>query len=114
MGRSQRPGRCRRTTRARARARRGRRDLGPRASAEVANGRRVGVVASKLSDDVPGDAIVVGSPVDADDYARSLYAMLRAADAAELDVVLAVPPPEVGIGAAVADRLRRAAGARDS
>ncbi len=80
----------------------------------MANGRRVGVVASKLSDDVPGDAIVVGSPVDADDYARSLYAMLRAADAAELDVVLAVPPPEVGIGAAVADRLRRAAGARDS
>jgi L-threonylcarbamoyladenylate synthase len=90
------------------------RDLATRASAEVASGKRVGVVASKLSDDVPSDAIVVGSPSDADDYAHSLYAMLRAADAAELDVVLAVPPPEVGIGAAVADRLRRAAGGRES
>jgi L-threonylcarbamoyladenylate synthase len=90
------------------------RDLGTRATTELARGKRVGVVASKLFDDVPAAAIVVGSPADADDYARSLYSMLRAADAADLDVVLAVPPPEVGIGAAVADRLRRAAGGRDS
>jgi L-threonylcarbamoyladenylate synthase len=38
-----------------------------------------------------------------------VYQRLREADRRGLDVLLAVPPPEVGIGAAVADRLRRAA-----
>jgi L-threonylcarbamoyladenylate synthase len=88
--------------------------LAPAIAAEIAQGRRVGVLASKLPDDLPDEAVVVGAPVDADEYARSLYAMLRAADAAPVDVLLAVPPPELGIGAAVADRLRRAAGKRDS
>jgi L-threonylcarbamoyladenylate synthase len=86
------------------------RDLAARAAAHAAHGKRVGIVASKLPDDVPDGVIVVGSPADADDYARTLYAMLRAADDQCVDVLLAVPPPEVGIGAAVADRLRRAAG----
>jgi hypothetical protein len=36
--------------------------------------------------------------------------MLRAADAESLDVVLAVVPAGPGLAAAVADRLRRAAG----
>ncbi|HEX9505476.1 MAG TPA: L-threonylcarbamoyladenylate synthase, partial [Acidimicrobiia bacterium] len=53
--------------------------------------------------------VVVGMPTDADDYARSLYRHLRAADARGVEVLLVVPPPAVGIGAAVADRLRRAA-----
>ncbi|HET9729331.1 MAG TPA: L-threonylcarbamoyladenylate synthase, partial [Acidimicrobiia bacterium] len=41
--------------------------------------------------------------------ARALYARLRAADARAADVVLAVIPDDKGIGAAIADRLRRAA-----
>ena len=90
------------------------RDLAPRAAAETTKGRRVGVLSSKLPDGMPEDTVVVGSPADADEYARSLYTMLRAADTEHLDVLLAVPPPEVGIGAAVADRLRRAAGRSDS
>ena len=53
-------------------------------------------------------AMVAGSP---DDYARVLYAYLRAADHAGADVVLAVAPPAVGVGVAVIDRLRRAAAA---
>ena len=50
--------------------------------------------------------MVAGPP---EDYARVLYAELRAADDAGADVVLAVPPPAVGVGVAVRDRLQRAA-----
>jgi L-threonylcarbamoyladenylate synthase len=89
-------------------------DLSARARMLVAGGARVGVLAPELPDDLVADVVVIGVPADADEYARSLYARLREADAREVDVLLAVPPPEVGIGAAVADRLRRAAGqARD-
>ena len=54
---------------------------------------------------------VLTSPADVDEYARVLYARLRDADARGLDDLLVVPPPAVGLGAAVADRLRRAAAA---
>jgi L-threonylcarbamoyladenylate synthase len=53
---------------------------------------------------------VLDAPPEAEDYARLLYARLRAADAAGVDVILAVTPAaEPGIAAAVLDRLRRAA-----
>lgn len=48
-------------------------------------------------------------PRDVDEYARVLYARLREADRLALDVVVVVPPPDTGIGAAVRDRLSRAA-----
>jgi L-threonylcarbamoyladenylate synthase len=51
---------------------------------------------------------------DAGDRARSLYQMLRDADAEGFDVVLVTLPPESGLDAAIVDRLRRAAGPRDS
>ena len=51
----------------------------------------------------------LAAPVDEADYARLLYSALRAADDAKLDVVIAVPPPDQGVGSAVGDRLRRAA-----
>jgi L-threonylcarbamoyladenylate synthase len=70
----------------------------------------VGVIGEKLPDDLPGGVTVLAHPEDDADYARHLYRHLRAADAAGLETVLAVVPDEVGIGAAVADRLRRAAG----
>jgi L-threonylcarbamoyladenylate synthase len=77
---------------------------------ELASGARVGVLAPKRPDDLPGDAVVLGIAVDADEYAHSLYRWLHEADEQSLDVVVAAPPAAVGIGAAVADRLRRAAG----
>lgn len=52
-----------------------------------------------LPDDLPG-------------IARALYAALRDLDAAGVDVVIAALPPAVGLGEAVGDRLRRAAGPR--
>jgi L-threonylcarbamoyladenylate synthase len=89
-------------------------DLVARAHDELSRGARVGVITLKLPHDLPRATVVVGAPADADEYARVLYHVLRAADAQHLDVLLAVPPPEVGIGAAVGDRLRRAAGRRDA
>jgi L-threonylcarbamoyladenylate synthase len=57
------------------------------------------VLAHPLPDDVAG-------------MARELYAALRDLDAAGVNVVIAALPPAVGLGEAVGDRLRRAAGPR--
>jgi L-threonylcarbamoyladenylate synthase len=57
----------------------------------------------------PAGVVRLSEPVDAYEYARVLYSSLREADALGLDTVLAVPPPSDGIGAAVLDRLTRAA-----
>jgi L-threonylcarbamoyladenylate synthase len=61
---------------------------------------------------LPASAVVLASPRTVEEYARLLYGSLRAADEAGLDVVVAVPPDAGGLGAAVADRLRRAAAPR--
>jgi L-threonylcarbamoyladenylate synthase len=56
---------------------------------------------------------VLDAPADAREYARTLYRQLRELDRDGADVILAVPPDDAhGIGAAVADRLRRAAAGR--
>ena len=71
-------------------------ELDARAADLRARGLRVGVLAH-------GD--------DPEEDARRLYARLREADAGGFDVLLAVAPADDrGIGAAIADRLRRAAG----
>jgi len=68
----------------------------------------VGVLA--LADEAtPSGAVRLAEPATAADYAHDLYAALRRADALGLTAVVAVPPPAAGLGAAVDDRLRRAA-----
>lgn len=57
----------------------------------------------------PQGAVRLAEPKTADDYARMLYAALRQADALDLKHVIAVAPSDEGIGAAVRDRLTRAA-----
>ncbi len=53
---------------------------------------------------------VLDAPQDVTEYARVLYARLREADAQRVDVILASAPDDDGsIGAAVRDRLERAA-----
>jgi len=84
-------------------------DIGARASSLLATGARVALLAMHPPDGLPKGVIVLDPPRDADDYAHVLYARLRESDAREVDHVLAVPPPADGIGAAVADRLARAA-----
>lgn len=46
------------------------------------------------------------------EYSRNLYSSLRACDAKGVDVILAVLPPPTGLGAAIRDRLCKAAAAR--
>lgn len=70
---------------------------------------RVGVIGAAVDDD---GVAALGVPRDGDAYAHDLYRMLRDADARGLDRVFAVVPDPTGVGAAVADRLRRAAGSR--
>jgi L-threonylcarbamoyladenylate synthase len=60
----------------------------------------------------PDHVLVLDAGDDAAEYAHRLYGLLRRADAERCDVIVAVPPPETGIGVAVADRLRRAASSR--
>ena len=57
----------------------------------------------------PVGLVRLSAPIDAAEYARVLYAALREADALGLARVLAVPPSADGVGAAVIDRLQRAA-----
>ena len=48
-------------------------------------------------------------PESVEAYARDVFALLRAADAAGLARVEALAVPEAGLGRALMDRLRRAA-----
>ena len=85
-------------------------DLAPRATALLAADQRVAVLAPGPVPVLPADVVVLDGPADSDEYARVLYARLREVDRRGLDVLLAVPPPDAGVGVAVGDRLRRAAG----
>jgi L-threonylcarbamoyladenylate synthase len=71
-------------------------------------GERVGVIGV----DAHAGVEVLGVPRDGEEYAHDLYRMLRDADVRGLDRVIAVSPDPMGLGAAVVDRLRRAAGPR--
>jgi L-threonylcarbamoyladenylate synthase len=83
--------------------------LAARATLLLSKGETVGVLCVGAANVVPHKTVVLGPPSDTDEYARTLYARLREADELGLDVVLAVPPLAGRIGAAVADRLERAA-----
>ena len=63
--------------------------------------------------ELPDGVVVLGKGRSVPEYARRLYENLRAFDRHGCDVVLASLPPEDGLGLAIADRLRRAAGERD-
>jgi L-threonylcarbamoyladenylate synthase len=84
-------------------------DLADRIESALGREERVGVIGV---DDPRAAVDVLGVPRTGDEYAHDLYRMLRDADARGLDTVIAVLPDVEGIGAAVADRLRRAAGPR--
>ena len=75
----------------------------------LATGRRVGLLAAAPPSGVPADVVWVPAPDDVEDLARQLYGLLRSADDRGLDVLVAIPPDPTGVGAAVVDRLTRAA-----
>ena len=80
-----------------------------RAAGLLAEGRRVGLLAPRRIDGLPDGLDALPPAGGPRAYAQCLYQRLREADRRGLDVLLAVPPPETGIGSAIGDRLRRAA-----
>jgi L-threonylcarbamoyladenylate synthase len=83
--------------------------LADRVEAALEREERVGVIGV---DDPRAAVAVLGVPRDGEEYAHDLYRMLRDADRRGLDRVVALLPGPEGLGAAVADRLRRASGGR--
>jgi L-threonylcarbamoyladenylate synthase len=77
--------------------------------AHLAEGRRVAVLAERPVAGLPTEVVALDPVGDAEGYARHLYERLRDADAAGVEVIVAVPPTGDGIAVAVRDRLRRAA-----
>lgn len=69
----------------------------------------VGVLAPRRIVGLPEGVMELDPPAGADEYARVLYRRLRVADERGIDRLVVVPPPATGIGAAVVDRLERAA-----
>ncbi|WP_079064557.1 L-threonylcarbamoyladenylate synthase [Streptomyces sp. NRRL F-4489] len=85
------------------------------AEAEAAQelGHRVGVFLPAAFAGAPVAAhAVVAVPGAMDEYARELYGFLRELDQRGCDLIVASLPEERGLGLAIANRLRRAAGPR--
>jgi L-threonylcarbamoyladenylate synthase len=83
----------------------------------VNSGKRVGLLLEPGDADrdpeLAGRCLVHALGPDLSDVARELYAALRELDTAGVDVILARAfPAEQGLGAAIHDRLRRAAAGR--
>jgi L-threonylcarbamoyladenylate synthase len=98
----------------------------PRARVEIVNADQLALRANELAakrakvavlcENCPslGPGIVVLELPDTNEkLAQSLYGLLRQVDEMGCDVVLTTLPVEQGLGAAIADRLRRAAGPRE-
>ena len=60
----------------------------------------------------PNGAIRLASPMNADEFARVMYAALRNADARGIEKVVAITPDGDGIAIAIRDRLERASKGR--
>ena len=69
----------------------------------------VGLLAESSLVGLPEDIVELEPAGTADEYAAVLYSRLRQADRLGLAVLVCVPPPAVGVGLAINDRLRRAA-----
>ncbi|MEV6725564.1 L-threonylcarbamoyladenylate synthase [Streptomyces xanthochromogenes] len=75
-------------------------------------GHRVGVFLPPTAVTPPKVHAVVDLPASAAAYARGLYGFLRELDEQGCDLIIASLPAEEGLGLAIANRLRRAAGPR--
>lgn len=86
-------------------------NVADRARALAADGTNViGVLAPRHLVGLPDEVIELEPAGGPDEYAHLLYSRFRQADRLGIEVLLAVPPSETGVGIAVGDRLRRAAG----
>lgn len=78
-----------------------------------ASGHPVGVLASRRPTELPENMTWLSLTGGIRGQARQLYQRLRQADHLGLQVLVAVMPPDIGLGCALRDRLRRAAGLGD-
>ena len=84
----------------------------PRARVELIRPNELAARKDSLVDAGQRVAVLDCSALDDEQLAHQLYALLRQADADGCDVILATLPAEDGLGTAIADRLRKAAGPR--
>ncbi|MBT7706823.1 translation factor Sua5, partial [archaeon] len=61
----------------------------------------------------PGEVLNLSATGDVDEAAANLFAMMHALDAASATAIAVMAVPEIGLGRAINDRLRRAAAAPD-
>lgn len=76
-------------------------------------GTHAGVLSAQRLENLHPSVIWLPLGAASDQQARQLYAQLRQADDLGLDVLIAVPPADDGLGVALRDRLVRAAGLGD-
>ncbi len=76
--------------------------------------KQVGLLSSHLPNVLPKNVTWLRLTQNIDEQAHELYYSLRQADHLGLQVLVVVMPSDVGIGHAIRDRLRRAAGLGDS
>lgn len=76
-------------------------------------GQRVGILTPRRPAALPENVTWLRLTGDIREQAREFYHRLRQADHMGLQVLVAVMPPDVGLGHALRDRLRRAAGLGD-
>lgn len=87
-------------------------ELESRAAQLAHEGQRVAIISREAMFIAEGRVIVLAASAEDEELAHSLYSLLRRVDELGCDVVLTTLPPQQGIGLAIADRLRRAAGPR--
>ena len=87
--------------------------LAARALQLAVSGKRTAILSSEAPAIEHPAIIAVPIPASSLALAQSLYDLLRQVDALGCEVALICLPAEEGIGVAIADRLRRAAGPRD-
>jgi L-threonylcarbamoyladenylate synthase len=86
--------------------------LGSRARQLAAEGKKVAVLSSVPTTFEHPSIMVLPIPANISKLAHELYSLLRRVDDLGCDVALVIVPAEQGLGTAIADRLRRAAGPR--
>lgn len=87
--------------------------LATRAMELAKSGKRIALLSNSPPPIDQPAIIAVPVPSNAALFAQSLYDLLRQVDVLGCEVALISLPAEVGIGVAIADRLRRAAGPRE-
>lgn len=87
--------------------------LADKVQSELANGRRVGVVASAETAALLPDTVIkaiYGTRGQSEEIAAGLYSALRQFDHCTVDIIYAEGIEETGLGLAVMNRMRKAAG----